>query len=94
MSFSNTIEQNIKKVQAGRIDAFVAYIPDAWFAFKSLNMEMLPHGNNPIMVHEDGFLCHNTADALQFIEEFNAALNQLKSSGKLKTMLGDTYVQP
>lgn len=94
VNYSNTIEQNIKKVQAGRIDAFVAYVPDAWFAFKSLGLKMLPHNDVPMIVHEDGFLCHDTPDSRLFIKEFNTALTQLKNSGKLKTMLGDTYVKP
>ncbi len=93
VSYSNNIEQSIKKVNAGRLDAFIAYVPDAWFAFQALNMEMLPHGK-AVITHEDGFLCHDTPEAKAFIESFNAALVKLRSSGRLMDLLGDSWVEP
>lgn len=71
------IKQNIDKLQAGRIDAFVAWAPDVFYTFKELGMEALPHAD-PFVIHKDAFLCHNTPQAQQFIDEFNRGAMQFK----------------
>jgi len=85
------LELNIKKVQKGRIDAFIAYIPDAYNAFRQLGMEPLPHDvANPVAVHPDSLVCRNVQP--EFISKFNALLKNLKESGRLKSILGDDYI--
>lgn len=91
------IDQNIRKIQAGRIDAFVAYIPDIWAAFKKNGMpqDFLSYrADKPLLVHEDAFLCHNNAASRAFVADFDAAIKTLRQSGKIQDMLGESYVAP
>ncbi len=68
-----TIGSNIKKLDKGRIDAFVAYVPDAYDAFKSLGIEPYPHDiDNPIAVHEDCLVCRDVP--VEVINTFNKGL--------------------
>lgn len=77
IEYVESIAQNIEKLNAGRIDAFVAWSPDSLAAFKEKGIEPLPHAL-PFITHKDSFLCHNTSQSIQFIEEFNRALKQVK----------------
>lgn len=70
---AQTIKANIKKVMSGRLDAFVAYVPDAYQAFKDMNMEPLPHDrDNPVAVHDDCLVCREVSG--EFIQKFNRKL--------------------
>lgn len=70
---TNTISANIKKLNAGRLDAFIAYSPDVYTAFEEMGMEPLPHAKeNPIAVHPDALVCKGVSN--EFIEAFNNAL--------------------
>jgi hypothetical protein len=72
----NNIEQNIIKLEKGRIDAFIAYVPDAYNIFKDIGMVPLPHDkNNPIAIHEDSLVCKGVSS--QFIKDFNRMLKSL-----------------
>jgi len=85
------IGQNIKKIKAGRIDAFVAYIPDAYRAFRELGTAPYPHdASNPLAVHPDRLVCRGVDQ--EFITKFNELLKQLKDSGRLKEILGDDFI--
>ena len=67
------IETNIKKVDSGRIDAFLAYYPDAYTVFDALGVDPYPHDKaHPVAVHPDSLVCRGTSEA--FIKAFNAAL--------------------
>ena len=71
----NTIEQNINKLDAGRIDYMVAYVPDAYAAFKKMGIEVYPHDkDNPLAVHDDSLICKNISDDL--IQKINAGLTK------------------
>lgn len=83
---ARTIEANIKKLNAGRLDAFVAYVPDAYVAFEKMNMEPLPHDKaNPIAVHEDCLVCRGVP--ADFVDNFNKALSEMEKSGELDKIL-------
>ncbi len=87
------IEKNIKKIDHGSIDAFVAYVPDANIIFKSLGLDPYPHDmGNPLAVHPDALVCKGVSD--NFINTFNTAIKSMTSSGRLKAILGDGYVKP
>ena len=86
------IGQNIKKVQGKRLDAFIAYIPDAYIAFKDMGISPFPHAKStPIAVHEDSLVCRGVSAS--FIESFNTNLQKMKTDGKLKAVLGDTLIE-
>ena len=86
---ARTIEANIKKLAAGRIDAFLAYYPDVYTAFETAEMEPLPHAvDEPIAVHQDALLCRNDMGGEAIVAKFNAALRKLEASGALADILG------
>ncbi len=67
------IEQNIRKLDAGRIDAFIAYVPDAYDTFEKLGIPPYPHDvDNPIAVHEDCLVCRDVPS--EVIDAFNNGL--------------------
>jgi len=76
LGLARTIEGNIKMLQRGRIDAFIAYIPDAYDAFLNLGLDPFPHTpDNPIVVHQDALLCRGkNADYL--VKKFNNFLSR------------------
>lgn len=85
---ARTIEANVRKLEAGRIDAFIAYVPDAYSAFENMGIDKLPHAENtPIAVHEDALLCRNDKGGEQIVSQFNAALDELEQSGELARIL-------
>lgn len=88
---AGTIESNIKKVQAGRLDAFLGYVPDAWTAFEALGMDPLPHAEKPIAIHEDSILCRDTPATRSAINALDGALDEMKASGALKAIMGSGY---
>jgi len=68
-----TIRSNILKLEKGRIDAFIAYVPDAYNVFEEMGIEPLPHTkNNPMAVHEDSLICKGVSNT--FVEEFNNSI--------------------
>ncbi|OUS02436.1 hypothetical protein A9Q81_08615 [Gammaproteobacteria bacterium 42_54_T18] len=68
------IKTNIKKIDSGRIDAFIAYYPDAYTVFEELGIDPYPHDvEHPIAVHPDSLICRGTGAG--FIKEFNAAVH-------------------
>jgi hypothetical protein len=92
-SEANTLEQNIKKLETGRIDAMVAYVPDAYLAFMGMGKKHFPHmTEKPAAVHDDALVCRGVPAG--FVDKFNGNLKMLSDSGKLKSILGDSYVAP
>ena len=93
--YSRSIEQNVFKLVNDRLDAFIAYVPDALFAFKGLNMEPLNHDpDEPLLTIEDGFLCHDNGNSRRFIRRLNVALGYIKGDGMLRRMVGKRYLNP
>ncbi len=71
---TSDITKNIRKLDSGRIDAFIAYVPDAYLVFEELGVPPYPHDKaNPIAVHPDSMVCRGTSEV--FINTFNAALD-------------------
>lgn len=67
------IGTNIKKLDSGRIDAFIAYVPDAYIAFEKLNVPAYPHDKaNPIAIHPDSLVCKGASK--EFISTFNSSI--------------------
>ena len=67
------IEKNITKLKNGRIDAFVAYVPDAYIAFDAMGIPAFPHAEDkPIATHPDSLVCRGVDK--EIINTFNAQL--------------------
>ncbi len=85
------LEGQVRLIQNGRIDAFVAYVPDVYKMFRELNLEPFPHNvSRPIAVHPDRLVCKGVK--LEFINIFNEMLQKQKMSGRLKNILGKNYI--
>ncbi len=79
---AKTIEANIKKLNNGRIDAFLAYTPDIDSAFNDLGMDPLPR-SGLITQHDDTLLCRKDMNGEAIITEFNKGFQAIDASGEL-----------
>ncbi len=85
-----TIEANIQKLKAGRIDAFLAYTPDAYLAFEELGVDKFPHVEEaPVVVHPDALVCKPSPETEAYLAEFNASLADLIASGQLDALANE-----
>ncbi|QDG78236.1 transporter substrate-binding domain-containing protein [Labrenzia sp. PHM005] len=76
---ASTINQSIKKLEVGRLDAFIAYVLDAYTTFEEMGKEPFPHDKaNPVAVHDDSVLCKPTSETEVFVREFNAHLANME----------------
>lgn len=76
-----SIEQNIKLLELGRIDAFVAYEPDAIGVIEN-NPQVQVHRdeNFSIYTHYDKIACYNSTKNKAFIANVNNALKSMFNS--------------
>lgn len=88
MKVARTIEKNIERLEAGEIDAFIAYWPDSDAAFKAKGMEPLPHASTPVNFHDDAVLCRDNEEGQKMIEQINKGIKTIKENGKLDKILG------
>lgn len=73
---SPSVAANINLLSRGRLDAMIAYIPDAYLAFEQLGLEPFPHAyEHPLVVHEDALVCKGSAGR-QFVSLLNGFLAQ------------------
>lgn len=74
-----------------RIDVFLAFVPDVYVMFNEMNMTPLPHDpEKPIVVHPDALVCRGVEAAV--IQGFNANIRRMKTSGRMRDILGDSYI--
>ena len=65
-----SIETNSKKLELGRIEAMIAYVPDAYTAFANLGKAPFAHNTKaPLVIHEDSLVCRNVPK--RSIEQLN-----------------------
>lgn len=72
---NRSIVSNIRMLDINRIDYMVEYIPDAYEAFRSLNLEPYPFDiDRPIAVHPDSLVCKDVSR--DFINAFNSEVTK------------------
>lgn len=77
------LENGFQLLLQGRLDAFLAYTPDAYTVFEQLEMEPLPHNtNHPLAVHRDSVVCKGQ-QGVQFIQGLNGLLGLWQERKKL-----------
>lgn len=90
---ADSITDNIKKVDSGELDAFIAYVPDAYLAFSSLGLKPYAHSERtPMAIHIDRVICRGAPR--EFTEALDKAMKDLRKNGTLRRILGDTFVKP
>nr|WP_284676638.1 transporter substrate-binding domain-containing protein [Vibrio sinus] len=73
---TKSMEQNIKKLQSGRLDAIIDYTPDMYTAFDEMGIQPLSFDkDNPVEVHNDSVICKKTPETEAFIRNLNAVIN-------------------
>lgn len=77
LHYVSRIEQNIDKLLSKRIDAFVAWSPDVEAILQSKKVSLIR--SEPFIIHNEAFLCHDTAKARVFIKVFNDGLAKAQS---------------
>ena len=86
-------DKNVQKLNAGRIAAFLSFVPDMWFWSKEKKMALPNYDpKQPLDTHKDAFLCRDSKSTQDFVKQFNAGVVKLRGSGELKALLGDSYV--
>lgn len=89
----DSLAQNFGKLEKKRLDAVVAYIPDAYILFNQEKIKPFPHSiHHPITIHNDALICRGVPN--DFISAFNQHIKKYRANGKLKAILGDAYVAP
>ena len=72
---SNSILQNIKKLESGRIDAFIDYNPDVPNALKANGYEgkVIYDQSTPLEIHPDHYICKKTDSADKIMRILNGS---------------------
>ncbi len=81
-------ENQIKKLEAGRIDAIIGFMPD-WIPF--LNKLSYDPGF-PIHLGYDYMTVWNTPEGKSFVDKISPVLRDMNSDGTLKKILGGRYM--
>ena len=87
LALAPTIEANIKKLKSKRLDAFIAYTPDAFTAFDNTGEKVYTHAAaKPLAEHPDQLLCKKSPETEAFVQSFNSAL-VMRDSGALTEII-------
>ncbi|WP_274687162.1 hypothetical protein [Spartinivicinus poritis] len=77
-TFLPTIKNSIIMVLNNRLDAFIAYVPDAYKIFDQLELSPFPHDiTNPVSVHEDSILCKKNNSTVELIKDANVVISNI-----------------
>ena len=89
----DTIEQNVAKLDRGRIHAFIDFVPDVYLAAGEIGIEPHPHAKGkPLERHPDSLACRNVSPT--FLKTFNDGLRAMKDEGELQLILGESLIEP
>lgn len=69
-----------------RIDAFIAYLPDAKAAYQSLNKPLPIYDvNRPLYTANEAFVCHKTEQNIGFINKVNPLIRHWQNNRSLNS---------
>ncbi|WDP91973.1 MAG: hypothetical protein HUN04_20540 [Desulfobacter sp.] len=81
-------KNQIKKLNLGRIDAIIGFMPD-WIPF----LDTLSYDPEfPVHTGYDYMTVWKTPEGKSFVAKISSALRELHSDGTLKKILGDRYM--
>ena len=81
-------EYQLKRLESGRVDAIIGYMPD-WIPFSN---QLSYDPNFPIRIGYDFMTVWNTPEGVAFVDKISPELQQMKADGTLKKILGDRYM--
>lgn len=82
-------EQNISKLNKGRIDAFISFLPDI-----SQYTDQLSYSpDHPLLIAYDRITSYNTPEAHKFMTRISNALKEMKLDGTTKIILDNYYLE-
>ncbi|HXA46151.1 MAG TPA: transporter substrate-binding domain-containing protein [Burkholderiaceae bacterium] len=93
---ANSEESNIRMLLSGGINAMLAFLPDInhYYQTHPGTPALVFDKEKPIVVYKDSIVCGNTPENSHLIDQINNGLTQMRSSGELKKILGQNYIQP
>jgi len=81
-------EFQLRRLEAGRVDAIIGYMPD-WIPF----LDQLSYDPSfPVRVGYDFMTAWNTPEGVAFVDKISPVLRNMKSDGTSKKILGDRYM--
>lgn len=87
-------QQSAKLLNRGRIDIILAYMPDSLALLNMYPKNPLVYSDDSFFYSQgDGFLCHKTEEGIALVAALNKEIEALKSSGELKRLLGNAYLE-
>ena len=88
LHLSSSLESNIRKLAAGRLDAIIAYDPDVFMAFDKLGETPFPYFPNlPVSIHPDQVLCRDTPEGRRIVETLDRAFDNMHREGEFARIL-------
>jgi hypothetical protein len=89
-------DSNIRMLLSGGIGGMLAFLPDInnYYQTHPGTPTLVFDKEKPIVVYKDSIVCGNTPENLHLIDLINSGLAQMRSSGELKKILGQNYIQP
>lgn len=91
----NTDKQNVGLLLKGRIESFIAYVPDINELLEKHKKHLFYYDlDKPVYVQEETIVCHSNPKNASFLKLVNHELEKLRNNGLLKRLLKDNYVAP
>lgn len=91
---ADTDIQAARLIERERIDVMLAYIPDSLnLIYANPEKPWLFDQNSHFYTQDDSFVCHDTPLARALIDDMNQIITSMKTSGELKSILGENYIE-
>ncbi|MEX0297677.1 MAG: substrate-binding periplasmic protein [Kordiimonas sp.] len=82
-------ENAIRLLHNGRVDVIWSWIPDAYILYEQMGLgEPVLAEDSPIFGSSAHFTCHRTARTEQLISRIDLVINEMRTDGRLKKILG------
>jgi len=92
LSVGSEVEM-LRLLETGRVSAALVYFPDTALVRPDLAKTLIFDRDRPIVELKEQLVCHNNNLLQAFISEFNTKIVELRSTGVLQKILGDSYFE-
>lgn len=89
-------DSNVRMLLRGGIGAMLAFLPDInnYYQTHPGAPTLVFDNQRPVVEYRDSVVCANTPENVHLIEQINRGLARMRSSGELKKILGQNFIQP